>query len=119
MESKWNNPIDKVYSDISISQNNNQLLKTITPTTSLLPRETKQLETFLELTDINTGEYDIEFTLNYANKESKSKGKLNVIKKEFPTTIIATLTIIFLLIILILWYTILKKKTNKKNAKNT
>lgn len=121
IESKWNNPINEVFADISISQNNNKLLTSTTPTTSLGPREVKQLETFLELTEISAGRYDIEFLLHYANKQSSLKGQLSVIKKEPSTTTIATITIIAILVLLIVWYVLLKKKTkgSKKHAKKS
>ncbi len=117
LESKWNNRIEEVFTGIAISQDSNQLLNTITSTTYLEPRGIKQLETFLDLTDISAGEYDIEFILNYAGRQSTAKGKLDVTKKgiEFSPTLIAAITVIIILILLILWYIIIKKKNSIPN----
>jgi len=71
-QSKWNNPIQEVFTDIEISQNNQLLLETKTPTTALKKREIKQIETFLDLSDVSIGEYDIKFTLNYRGQQSVS-----------------------------------------------
>jgi len=117
IESKWNNGIEEVFSDITILKNDQIILTTTTPTTSLNPWETKDLETFLELFNVDEGEYDLKIDLNYADQQTITKGKLKVIKRglEFNQQTIAALTVVFILIILILWYVLLKKRG--KNAK--
>lgn len=114
-QSKWNNPIINIFTDIEISKNNQILLTTKTPTTVLESREIKQIETFLDLSDISIGEYDIKFLLNYQNKQSSKQGKLYVTKEglTLSLTTIVGLTIALLLIILILVYILSKRKHEK------
>ncbi len=117
IESKFNNPINEIYADIFIFKNNIEILKSKTPTYSLNSWESKNLETFLDLTNINKGYYDINITLNYQDKLTTLNGKLDIIKKRFLPNINL---IILLLIILssIIWYLIIKKE-RVKNAKKS
>ncbi len=121
IESKWNNKIENIYADIFLLSGNNVLLETKTLQNSLEPWELKTIDTFLDLSTIIAGNYDIKIILNYNNQQSTKAGKLKVIKSPKLSYIEIILTsIIIVLVSSIIWYYLIRKtEKNRKNAKKS
>ena len=111
MESKWNTRIDELFAQIRLLDSNKEIVNTKTQQINFEPWEIKELNTFLDLTSVGAGEYDINIILNYANKQSNFIGKVKVVK--IGPDIFTIFLLIIIIIIIIVWYLLIKKKTEK------
>jgi len=117
MESKWNNKIENIFAEIKLLNNKREIISTRTQQIGLDPWERKELQTFLDLTSVDAGEYDINIILDYANKKSDTLGKVKVIKRSLEISNIVVLLVVIIVITSIVWYLLIKKKIGKPKKK--
>jgi len=110
VESRWNNPIKKVYSVISLEK---AVAKT--PTDSINPWEIKRQTTYIDTTNMAFGEHDVNLTIFYGDTPEEELATSRIVKvnilpppappappeQEKPALINLKLTPVTILIIII------------------
>jgi hypothetical protein len=132
VESRWNNPIKKVYSVIALE---GALVKT--PTDSINPWETKRQTAYIDTTNMAFGEYDANLTVIYGDTPDEELSTSRMIRvkvlpppaaptsepeQEKPTALDLKLTPVTILIIIIVvlvmfdlgWLLVGKLRESKK-----
>ena len=124
-ESKWNDPINDVYAIILINNlTGKKIIETRTRGYDFKSFEKKDIESFIDTSNIKPGEYIVELTLNYKERTSSKKSTLIITenssgkKKDFnmsleffnSTNIVIILLIIIILLLLVFDLFIIKKK---------
>jgi len=117
-ESKWNNKIEGVYGGIKVYDSEEVVLSdSKTETTSFDPWEKKVIETYVDLRDVEIGEYDATAKIYYGNKVASKDFKIFIQKpkvKLFTFTnilmIVVAILVVLLMLSLIRKRRVLKKK---------
>ncbi len=87
-ESFWGNKIQNVYGAVNILDKTGNLAGSFkTLTADFAPFEKKELEGYIDATELKSGEYTAEMTLAYAGKNTTSVGRIDIIKKSFNYTL--------------------------------
>jgi len=118
LENKWNKKIENIYAVIELTKNNKNLIEpTRTTSIDIDARARKTLDSYIDLTNVEKGEYMCIVTLNYEDKKEEQIQKINVLtEKEYNKEpvlvliIMLTLIIILMLALLIVFIIYLKKK---------
>lgn len=118
IESNWNRKIKNVFAEIVV-QKNKQVINTIkTSSLDLDPWASGKLEGFWETTGLEPGNYDLDITVHYANKEAKDSIRVNIPtpeeEKDNNTLLIVTISILAVILIINLFWFLLKFKKKKK-----
>lgn len=117
IESKWNGQINNIYADVNIS-NSTKNIGFRTPSVSLDPWKGGSLEGFIDTSSL-VGVYNVDIALNYADKQSFSKGILTVydtgINIAFITWAIIILIVFAFIIIIVRKF--MKHRTDSKGNK--
>ena len=127
-ESKWNDPVEDVYATIVLSNlTGEKIIEARTRGYTFNSFDKIKIESFLDTTNMEPGEYIIEITLNYEDKISSKKSTILITsepKKEKPfnisfefinTTNIAIILLVIIVLLLLVFDLILLKKRGKNN----
>ncbi|MBI2662567.1 hypothetical protein HYX11_03850 [Candidatus Woesearchaeota archaeon] len=121
VESLWDSEIKNVYASIDIKKGKSKEETIATPPVTLKPWQKDKLIAYLDTTNYETGEYNAEVTLNYADKTTQKDFKLTVnnpreSKNTSKTYSTLTIPIIIVVIILIISTSIIliKKRREKE-----
>jgi len=116
IESLWNDPIENIYSEVNVLQENVLITNFLTPSVSLEAWEKKQLIGYLDTGLFEIGEYDVEIEINYYGNSSFFKGNLRIIQESGFNLylIIGIIFIVIILILLIFYFKFIYKKNVKK-----
>lgn len=89
IESFWNREIDGVFADVNLS-NDVETVTFRTPPVNLEPWRIKQLEGFIDTSDLN-GNYNALISLHYAQKTTTAEGIVTIYKYSYITIIVTSL----------------------------
>ncbi len=115
IESMWNNYIKEIYADVNIS-NGTKIVAFRTPPVDLNAWEKKDLEGFLDTSELN-GEYLSHITLYYGGEKSFADGELFIYEKnrlDFTVFIIGGIVFVLIIFIIIVLFKKFKKKYQGK-----
>lgn len=130
IESGWNDPIP-VYVDVRI-YNSSDGVTARSATITLKPWEKTTIESYIDLSDFEEGEYDLEVKLHFAENTEVANDKINLIadggsskeeigveavKETAQASSIMIITIILIVLVVLLTlinvFLVLKRKNNK------
>jgi len=121
VESGWNDAVENVSANIIVKKDAEQLVSFRTLVDTVGGWEKKQLEGYLDASNIKPGTYDVEITLNYAGETDFKKGTIEIKEvKEGIAKGISTLTIVLIviavliLINILIWLFVLKRRKKKE-----
>lgn len=131
IESLWNNPIEKVFADITISKDSKMIKKLQTPNYDLRPWDSQKIITYIDTQGWALGQYDIEVKLNFEGTSKTTKDQFAVIMRPEPekpfsfyglsatALLLVGITILLVVMNIILLINVFRKKSieSQKNAK--
>jgi len=115
IESLWNDPIENVYGEVNVLENNISVADFLTPSVELGAWEKKTLLGYLDTEKLNLKKYDLEIKINYQEETTVVNGELNVkAKSDYKIYLIAGILLLLILIV----FMIFKDKFSKNEKKN-
>lgn len=101
--SLWGNPLENAYAEINIYGNDSKILvSTKTPVTTIAPYSTEIINSFIDATNLSSGNYNADIILKSNNLEFANKVNLVVEKQELGKEFIASPYIFIFIIIAII-----------------
>lgn len=129
IESLWNNPIERIFAEITISKNGKIIKEFKTPNYDLKQWGSQKIIAYWDTRNLELGEYDIEIKLYFADKYKTVKDEIFIVKRPEPekpfelfglntTALVLIGTIIIMVIMnIIILISLFKSKNNKKLKK--
>jgi len=120
IESKWNNDIENVYTEVSISKEGGFSDVFKTPSIKLGRWERAKLKGFVNAENLEAGEYEAKIILFYEGKTTEKIVNVEIVSGELNTMIIkyAIIAVIVVLILVVIFVIIILKKINKSKKRN-
>jgi hypothetical protein len=103
LENTWNQKIENIYADIELTQNGKHIIEpTRTTSIDISKRAKTSLKSFIDLTNINKGEYTSKVTVTYKNKTTEKTQQINILtEKEYNKQVRPISKIIIAILILL------------------
>ena len=124
VESGWNNQIDGVYADVTISNRTNKIADFTTTPTSLTPWQKKEIVGYFNSSKAQKGEYTAKMNVYYfgggIEKTAHKEGKVSFDypkEKEIVNYYLITSILLGLILFILLFFWIFSKIVHVKNAK--
>ncbi len=130
LRSRWNQPIENVHADVSISDKNQRLHSSKTASIDMPPFTQRKLEAYWDTKGISVGVYNVDVILHYGGKITERLFEVNVNIDSIRTALTAEViapkggldrnTILVTLVIIMIainigWFIYIKKiRKNKK-----
>ena len=96
LENKWNKDLKSVYATIELTKDGRNMIEpTRTTSTDITGRAQKTMNSYLDLTNVNEGEYLCKVTVNYNDQKTEETQTVKVMnpsdynKEKSPTNILA------------------------------
>lgn len=96
LENKWNKDIKNIYATIELTKNGKEIIEpTRTTSMDIEGRAKKTMNSYLDLTSVNEGEYMCKVTVNYNDQKTEETQIVKVMnpadynKEKAPTNILA------------------------------
>jgi len=116
IQNRWNDMINDVHAEITITKEGQQVASLKTPSISLNPWEHSILRTFWDTNNIERGEYDAFISIKHLDSSSDSNVKIHVYEKiKIELTYILIGVIILIILVDIIWLVSRKKRTEEKS----
>lgn len=112
IESLWNNDIEKVYGEIYVAKNGENITNFLTPSVDLKKWEKKTLEGHIDTDKLDISEYDLKIKINYQERSTVTEDKLKVKREINLIFYIIGIALLIAIILYSLYY--LRKKWLKK-----
>jgi len=119
VENLWNQPLKKVYSEVTITDQGNIVKKIRLPFTDLEPWEKTNLSGIYDFSDIRAKKYLGNIKVFFENKTNSKLVALYVKNPnlDYPLMLIAIVVLVLLVIIVFLIFKVKNLKKTSKNAK--
>ena len=121
VESRWNNPINTAYVDLSIVNDSRVLSTAKTPPFDLPPWQKKTSSFYWNTAGIPIGDYILEMTIHYDGQAKNVKRKIFIVENiqpviEAPAVSVSTILLVLITLLLVIFniYFIFFKDRKKK-----
>ncbi|MFH1592235.1 MAG: hypothetical protein ABIB47_02625 [Candidatus Woesearchaeota archaeon] len=120
VESGWNNLIKSLFVEVRVFDEGSEVANFRTVPEKLDPWEIKTVTGFLDASDLDPANYDIELIVNYEGSTTVEKGSLLVKRREgeiSPTLLVLIVVGVLIVLTNVYWFLKVKKKKTPRKGK--